>query len=55
MHCGPPAFADTAPQTRAVNADRSLPEVNPILRENWVPLPQGPASQGRPISGQGGV
>lgn len=33
-----PACANPVPHSRAVTADRSLTEVNPTLRESWVPL-----------------
>lgn len=49
-----PWFRTPPPRACAANADRSLTDGKPILRENWVLLSHPPSSPGRPSCGQGG-
>lgn len=48
-----PGSAHSPPRACAANADRSLTDGKPILRENWVLLSHPPSSPGRPSCGQG--
>lgn len=43
-----------APHSRGVHVDGSLPQVNPTLRENWVPLSHPPACRVDPEMARGG-
>lgn len=42
MHHRPHAFVHPAPRSRGIHVDGSLPEVNPMLRENWFLCPTLP-------------